>query len=131
MFQHQQSGVQAGKKTMAIELRIALVVVLICVCIGISIGIISLIRGIIISHDRLAVVQKQYQTAMIQQKQINEEYENITTPDGIEYYIRDRYRGILPGEELVVVLDPKHEITQIETTTLWSRCIDRVADAFK
>ncbi len=80
-------------------------VVFLCVVFVVRIG--ELLHGMRVSRERLEHVQNAHNQAVQQHQDLVQEYTDLTTPDGVEYYVRNHYRAISEGEELVVVVDPR------------------------
>jgi len=69
-----------------------------------------MVRGLRASQERLGYVTESYNKALEQQKDLSGEYRDLTTLEGLEYYVRNHYRAISEGEDLVVVVDPREQI---------------------
>jgi hypothetical protein len=81
------------------------------------------------AQDRLLSVRENHKKATEKYDNLKEEYTNVTTPEGFEYYIRDQYRAVAEGEELVVLVpstsqDSKKEKREV-IESWWKRLLKR------
>lgn len=59
--------------------------------------------------ERYRHIRSEYIATDIEQKQLKSEISELNTTDGLEYYAREQFRAIKPGEQLVVVVKPQME----------------------
>jgi hypothetical protein len=98
------------KKNIAPYWRVIINSFLIVVCLVLAAGIAEMSGGLRHSIERLGYVRDSYEQARNQNSDLTQEYRDLTTPDGVEYYVRNHYRAVSSGEELVVVVDPQEVI---------------------
>jgi len=75
-------------------------------------------------HSRKDLQQKKEEFVALEQKKENSLslYESLETVEGRELYIREKYRVVKPGEELIVLSDsPKIQDSLPEKKTLWQK----------
>ena len=99
------------KKTIAPYWKVIINSGLLVICIILLVSIGELFHGLRLSRERLGYVSDTYKQARDQNNDLTQEYRDLTTPDGIEYYVRNHYRAVSSDEELIVVVDPSDIIT--------------------
>ena len=111
----------SNKRNIAPYWRVIINSFLLVVCLVLVVGITEMFGGLHHSIDRLGYVRNAYNQAHTQNTDLLQEYRDLTTPDGVEYYVRNHYRAVSSGEELVVVVDPQEVITAPERkkTDFW------------
>ena len=65
------------------------------------------------TQSRLDQVTNRQADIQKQKSDLDEQIRNLTSPDGIEYFVRDQYRAVAEGEQLVVLVDdaqPRHRV---------------------
>ena len=81
------------------------------------------------AKERLASAQIDHTKTVKEYDKLKEQYTNVTTTEGFEYYIRDQYRAVAEGEELVVLVDPNAAAPQkieLSEKRWWETLLDKI-----
>ncbi len=83
--------------------------------------------GYVYAQKRLESTKENYQKASGEYNKLKDQYTNLTTKDGMEYYIRDQYRAVAAGEQLVVLIDDQadQKIKLEKQKSWWNTLLDR------
>lgn len=89
------------------------------------VSIAEISRGLKVSQERHSYSMQSYEQAMSQYNDLAREYHDLTTADGLEYYVRNHYRAISAGEDLVVIVDPREKLIhkEVEPEKTWQEKI--------
>jgi cell division protein FtsB len=76
-------------------------------------------------RTRLALVDAETELAKLQdsEQSINKSIDRLSSTEGIEYEVRDKYRVTKQNEKMIVVIDNQVEPTAIENTTSTSKFV--------
>lgn len=69
---------------------------------------------------------RDYEKLVHKQSELQESINRLSSSAGIEYEVRERYRVVKPGEELILVIDNKQPAEPSETTGFWSNLLETV-----
>ncbi len=70
--------------------------------------------------------EREQQTLIYKKAELEQSIERLSHPEGIEYEVRERYRVVKPGEELILVIDNKQPTESVETTGFWNNLLETV-----
>lgn len=79
--------------------------ILICVIIVLLISVLRMVGSYRYAKHHQKARQKEYQELLTKQQDLTESVNQLNTKEGLEEVLREKYRAVKQGEELVVVLD--------------------------
>jgi cell division protein FtsB len=107
--------------------------VLVGMCAGLALVLFSVTK-MAIAYRRVrtqrVLAQAELMQAQEQYKTLSENVERLSTPRGREEELRTRYRAVLPGETLVVVL-PQENVVPAEKPSFWKRTEATLGNTFQ
>ena len=69
---------------------------------------------------------REYETLIQKKTPLEQSIDKLSNPAGIEYEVRERYRVVKPGEELILVIDNKQPTETTETMGFWNNLLETV-----
>ncbi len=67
---------------------------------------------------------REYEKLVHKQSELQESIDRLSSPSGIEYEVRERYRVVKPGEELILVIDNKQPILPTEQAGFFNNLLN-------
>jgi cell division protein FtsB len=87
-------------------------------------GIVAVVRAYLKQHEAVSLRDEAvHEEESLEQKQkdLSGQIDNLSTPNGLEAEVRERYRVVKPGEQLVIVVDNDNAIPNQKAETFWQR----------
>lgn len=75
------------------------------------------------NHSRRALVDTKIELEKLKKNEqnITDSIQRLSTPEGIEYEIRDRYRVVRPNEKLILIVDTPNKTQDISQKSVFEK----------
>lgn len=77
--------------------------------IALFVGTINMALRYRFAWGRYQHIRTEHNLISVQQQQLGSEIHKLNTSDGLEYYAREQFRAVKPGEQLVIIVKPESQ----------------------
>ena len=81
--------------------------VTVCLVLVLSISVIRMYAGYRFAKRHLREREQAYAELQAKEAELQENVSKLSTPEGLEEVLREKYRAVKEGEELIIILDEK------------------------